>query len=143
MEQVIGGFPGQPENRTAVCPADMKCFSLMLGARNTPAAGRRFLKKDDALIRSLTARHFPDGFTILDADGGWFDPGRKSFVEEASRQILVCAGARGAIRAWCADLASALGQKELLVVELGTARTFRFKPRPAANVSRGSDRTGR
>lgn len=105
----------------------MKCFSLILGARNTPAAGRRFLKKDEALIRSLTARHFPDGFTILDADGGWFDPARKSFVEEASRQILVCAGGRAPVRAWCADLAHALGQKQLLVVELGTARTFRYR----------------
>lgn len=109
-----------------VC-AVMKCFSLILGARNTPAAGRRFLKKDDVLIRTLTARHFPDGFTILNADGGWFDPTRKTFVEESARQILICAEGRKPLKAWCAELARALKQKELLVVELGKARTFRYR----------------
>lgn len=108
--------------------AVMNCFTLILGARNTPAAGRRFLKKDDMLIRALTARHFPRGFTILAAEGGWFDPARKAFVEEASRQILVCSRRQASVRAWCADLAQALGQKELLVVELGRARTFRYRP---------------
>ena len=105
----------------------MKCFSLILGARNTPAAGRRFRKKDDALIRFLTARHFPDGFTILEANGGWFDPSRKRFVEEAARQILICASGLAPVQAWCADLAQSLGQKELLVVELGRARALRYR----------------
>lgn len=105
----------------------MKCFSLILGARNTPAAKRRFLKKDDALIRELTARHFPEGFTILNADGGWFDPTKKEFVEESSRQILICADGLAAVKAWCAELAAALGQKELLVVELGKVRILRYR----------------
>lgn len=105
----------------------MHCFSLILGARNTPAAGRRFSKKDDGLIRDLTAAHFPEGFTILDAGGGWFDPERKIFVEEEARQILVCTANRRTLRTWCAALAKALHQKELLVVELGVARTYRYK----------------
>ncbi len=105
----------------------MHCFSLILGARNTPAAGRRFSKADDELIREITARHFPDGFTILNADGGWFDPERQAFVEEAARQILICTSDRGALGAWCEGLAGALRQKELLVVELGVARTFRYR----------------
>lgn len=102
----------------------MKCFSLILGARNTPSAGPHFTPADEELIRALTFRHFPDGFTILNADGGWFDPLRKAFVAEESRQILVCAKNRSALRAWCDDLARALQQKELLVVELGPAETF-------------------
>jgi hypothetical protein len=117
----------------------MHCFSLILGARNTPAAGRRFSKKDDEMIRALTAHHFPEGFTILNADGGWFDPERRTFVEEAARQILVCTPDRGALQAWCAALAGALRQKELLVVELGVARTFRYKASDAPReVSEGS-----
>jgi hypothetical protein len=112
----------------------MHCFSLILGARNTPAAGRRFSRSDDEMIRELTARHFPDGFTILNADGGWFDPERRTFVEEAARQILICTADRRALGAWCAALASALHQRELLVVELGVARTFRYK----ASTARGS-----
>lgn len=105
----------------------MHCFSLILGARNTPAAGRRFSRKDDALIRDLTARHFPDGFTILNAEGGWFDPVRARFVEEEARQVLICTKNKKALRAWCAALAGALSQKELLVVELGVARTIRYR----------------
>lgn len=105
----------------------MKCFSLILGARNTPAAGRQFSKEDDELIRGLTGRYFPGGFTILNAEGGWFDPGRKVFIEEAARQILICTPDTRALKAWCTALARALHQKELLVVELGTARTFRYR----------------
>ena len=105
----------------------MHCFSLILGARNTPSAGLRFSKLDDGMIRELTARYFPDGFTILNADGGWFDPRRRVFVEEAARQVLVCTSDRRALRAWCAALARALRQQELLVVELGVARTFRYR----------------
>jgi hypothetical protein len=102
----------------------MKCFSLLLGARQTPGAGRRFSRRDDQVIRDLTFRYFPAGFTILNAAGGWFDPARKKFVEEDSRQILVCAERRAALRTWCEALAGALRQKELLVVELGPADAF-------------------
>jgi hypothetical protein len=103
----------------------LKCYSLLLGARNTAGAGRRFRKTDDARIHAITFRHFPDGFTVLNADGGWFDPARKHFVAEESRQIVVCATSRAALRRWCAELASALQQKELLVVELGPASSFK------------------
>lgn len=102
----------------------MKCFSIILGARNTPSAGRKFTRKDDKAIRELTADYFPDGFTILNADGGWFDPQRGKFIEEESRQVLVCTSDRQVLRKWCAALAVALQQKELLVVEIGEARTF-------------------
>jgi len=105
----------------------MHCFSLILGSRNTPSAGRQFSRLDDELIRELTARHFPDGFTILNADGGWFDPERRTFVEEAARQVLICTSDRRALRSWCAALAQALHQKELLLVELGVARAFRYR----------------
>lgn len=100
------------------------CYSLVLGARQTARAGKQFTRRDDALIRELTFRHFPDGFTIFNADGGWFDPARGRFIEEEARQILVCARRRRDLQRWCEDLARALAQKELLVVELGPATTF-------------------
>lgn len=103
----------------------MKCFSLVLGARNTPARGRHFLAADDELIRAITSRHFKAGFTILNAGGGWFDPEKRKFVAEDSRQILVCAGRRRDLRSWCEELSRALHQKELLVVEIGPAVVFR------------------
>ena len=102
----------------------LKCYSLLLGARNTPAAGKRFTRNDEERIREITFRHFPDGFTILNADGGWFDP-QRGFVEEESRQILVCAASMQALRRWCNELAVGLSQKELLVVEQGPASVFK------------------
>jgi hypothetical protein len=107
--------------------AGPKCFSLLLGARNTPAAGKHFTKADDEKIRALTFRHFPDGFTILNASGGWFDPSRRRFVEEDSRQILVCTSNVRSLRPWLNDLAATLEQKELLVIELGRSMTYQLK----------------
>lgn len=105
----------------------LKCFSLLLGARNTPGAGKRFSVADEERIREITFRHFPDGFTILNADGGWFDPARRTFIEEESRQILVLARRRADLRRWCGELAAALNQKEFLVVEIGPAAAFRTR----------------
>lgn len=138
----------RPRRKTARTKAGpwampMKCFSLILGARNTPAAGRHFARVDEERIREITFRHFAEGFTILNAHGGWFDPQRKAFVEEDSRQILVCTARRAALRPWCDELARALGQKELLVVELGLARTHavarqrRGQARPRRSRGRG------
>jgi len=102
----------------------MRCYSILLGARQTTAAASRFSRVDDARLRTITFRHFPEGFTILNADGGWFDPEQCRFIKEESRQILVCAADSRQLRPWCQELAEALGQSELLVVEHGVARTF-------------------
>jgi hypothetical protein len=106
----------------------MRCYSLILGARNTPKAGKKFSKADDKSIREITSRHFPGGFTILNADGAWFDPQTGKFVEEQSRQLLVCARRRTELYAWSRELGTALKQKELLVVEMGPASMFSVKP---------------
>jgi hypothetical protein len=105
----------------------MRCYSLILGARQTRAAGKRFLAADDRRIRDITFRHFPNGYTILNADGGWFDPDKRRFIAEESRQILVCSPSARALRPWCKELAAALRQKELLVIEVGPAIALRFR----------------
>jgi hypothetical protein len=84
---------------------------------------------DDAQIREITFRHFPDGFTVLNADGGWFDPSARRFIKEESRQILICTDRPAALRRWCEELARALQQDELLVVEVGAAVSVRLVPR--------------
>jgi hypothetical protein len=106
----------------------VKCFSLLLGARNTAPGGKVFSSSDDRRIHEITFHHFPNGFTVLNAEGGWFDPERKRFVAEQSRQILVTATSVRSLRAWCRHLSRALSQKELLVVELGPISTFRAGP---------------
>lgn len=108
----------------------MRCYSLTLGARNTRSAQRYFHVRDDHTVRKITERHFPDGFTILEADGGWFDPTKRRFIKEESRQLLVCAKSLRPVKAWCRELAIALHQKELLVIELGAAQTLKFPAAP-------------
>ena len=106
-------------------PIRMKCYSLLLGARNTPSGGDRFSRAEDERIRRITSRHFPNGFTILHADGGWYDPQAQRFLREESRQILITASGRAAVRRWCRELGEVLRQQELLVVEVGPAWSFR------------------
>lgn len=106
----------------------MRCYSLMIGARNRPGR-RRFSPAADATLQQVTGRHFPGGFTIIHAAGGWFDPDRRKFVREESRQVLVAAARPARLRAWCAELAAALRQEELIVWELGRLRRFR-RPGP-------------
>jgi hypothetical protein len=108
----------------------MKCFSLLLGARHTPTRGARFRPEDDTLIRDITFRHFPDGFTVLHADGGWFDPQARRFVQEESRQLLITAASRTALHAWCMELGTALQQQQLLLVEVGPITTVEVDASP-------------
>ena len=101
-----------------------RCYSLLLGARNTGSRTHRFSASDERRIREITFRHFPEGFTVLNADGGWFDPTRRRFVREESRQILICTDERRRLASWCAELRVALRQDELLVIDAGVVRVF-------------------
>jgi len=96
------------------------CFSVFIGASRP-----RFSAGREAMLREITERHFPDGASIVHAKGRWFDPERKAFVSEEARQVLVCASSRKALAPWCAELASALDQKEFMIVQLGNAFSFR------------------
>jgi hypothetical protein len=109
--------------------ASNKCWSLMVGSRSLSRRGRTFAPADDRHLREITTRHFPTGYTILHADGGWFDPVRRKFMREESRQVLICAAGLGAVRRWAQELGAALQQKELLVIELGRAIRWRVKAR--------------
>ena len=102
----------------------MKSYSVLIGSRN---ASGHFARDDEKLIQEITARHFPEGFTILVADGGWYDASAKVFRREAAREILVCTQHGRRTGAWCRELAQALGQKEILLIESGTAKRFRLR----------------
>jgi hypothetical protein len=120
----------------------MNCISLLLGARNTPAAMRRFSASDDAKILAITARHFPAGFTVLHASGGWYDPERHTFVNEESRQIILGGVSPRALKAWTTELGRALRQDELLILRMGTVEKIRIKgPEPKRAAPR-SKRVG-
>jgi len=103
----------------------MKCFALTLGARNTGSKKNKFLATDEREIQRITARYFPEGFSILNVKGGWFDPAQNKFIKEESRQIWVSTSRSGAVKPWARALAAAMGQKEILIVELGRATRLR------------------
>lgn len=107
----------------------MKCYALTLGARNTPAAGRHFSTHDEGAIRQVTQQHFPDGFTITAARGGWWDQDAGRFKLEDSRQITVRSPSRPRVQRWARALGALLQQKELLVVELGESLVIRPRAR--------------
>lgn len=104
----------------------MKCFSLTLGARNSGANKNRFRPADELSIRTITARYFPEGFSILNVKGGWFDPARNKFIKEESRQIWVSTARLKAVKPWARKLAATLNQKEIILVELGRATRLRI-----------------
>lgn len=113
----------------------MKSYSLLLGAKNSTGNGKRFSRRDDARLCRITQRYFKNGFTIQNAQGGWFDVVAKRFVREESRQIIVCAESRAPLRAWCRELIQAFGQEELLLIALGPP--IRVRRRPAAGTRAG------
>ena len=101
-------------------------WSVLIGARQM-RRGRRFSQADDRLLQTITAEHFPSGYTILEARGGWFDPSTRRFVREDSRQILITSRSARRIRAWGKALGNALRQKELLLAQMGVARKIKLR----------------
>ena len=99
----------------------MQWWSLLIGARKLRAKARRFSRADDRLIQEITTRHFPAGFTILNAVGGWFDSARRRFIHEESRQVLIGGATPAQVRRWGRELGRALAQEEIVVIRIGTA----------------------
>lgn len=116
--------------------ASAQCWSLLIGASRIHGDRRRFTRGDDRLIQRITTRHFPTGFTILRASGGWFDPARRRFVREESRQVLICGADAAAVRRWGRELGAALRQKELLLVAMGRGVSLAIAERNRARLGR-------
>ena len=102
----------------------MKCYSVLIGSNN---ARGTFAPRDATLLETITAQHFPEGFTILAAAGRWYDPQQKSFRKEQARQVILCTTNARRVRKWCVELGRALRQQELILVESG--RATRIRPR--------------
>jgi hypothetical protein len=106
----------------------MNCYSLTIGARNTPGAGAVFSVKDENTIEETTRRHFPDGSTILRSKGSWYNPVSRVFVREDSRQIHVCAARRQDLKGWYTELCYAMHQDALMLVDLGPVWFIKADP---------------
>lgn len=104
-----------------------KCWSLLVGSRRLAQKRPTFSARDERLLQRITTKHFPAGYSILHAAGGWFDSAAGRFVREESRQVLICSATEAAVRAWGRELGAALHQRELLIVELGRALTLEIR----------------
>jgi hypothetical protein len=82
-----------------------------------------------AAFESELARDFPDGFTLVDARGGWSDPHR-GLVRENSRILIVCypsakaADMDAALEKAGRDAIRRLGQAEILRVDSPISVSF-------------------
>jgi len=103
----------------------MKAYSVLIGAPNDT---RRFSPTAERRLQQITARHFPGGFTILDAKGAWYDPARRAFRREQARQIVVTTAQLRRLRPWCLELGAALNQKEILLLEAGRMTRVVMRP---------------
>jgi hypothetical protein len=99
------------------------CFSILIGASNASTGGK-FSRQRENLIREITKHYFPEGSSILNAEGSWLDAKKRKYVREEARQILVCAATRRELTPLCKALITALKQRELLIVQLGPASVF-------------------
>ena len=97
------------------------CWSVLIAARRI-GSRRAFSRADEKRLQEITAEHFGDGYTILEARGGWFDPSIRKFIREDSRQILITSNSVRVVRAWARALGAALSQKELLLMKVGDVR---------------------
>jgi hypothetical protein len=107
--------------------ATMKAYSILIGSPNTT---RRIARREERALQTIVARHFPNGFTILDAKGAWHDARRRSFRKEDARQVLVCTAQPRKLAACCRELGAALRQQEIVVFAIGAARRFVLPKRP-------------
>jgi hypothetical protein len=103
----------------------MKSYSLLVGSNNRRGY---FARGDERQLREITARHFPTGFTILNAKGSWYDATSRTYRNEEAREVVICTGntATARVHAWCRELGRALRQKELLLIEVGRVRRFKI-----------------
>lgn len=99
----------------------MKTYSLLVGARAAFNSGE-FSPAQERLLLNVTREHFPQGFTLLRARGGWWNPDAQRFEREESREVRVVCSAYRPVLAWARGVCTALKQKEVLITEIGCAR---------------------
>lgn len=104
----------------------MKTYSLIVGAR-TVSGSVRFEPSQEKRLLDITREHFPDGFTLLCARGGWWNASTHRFEKEESREVRVVSANNAKVVQWARAVGTALKQKEVLVTEIGRVRRLFLK----------------
>ncbi len=99
----------------------MKTYSLLVGSRAL-SGNAKFQSHQDKLLQDTTREHFPGGFTILRARGGWWNSTTKRFETEESREVRVVTSRYQAVARWARAIGAVLGQREVILTESGRAR---------------------
>lgn len=104
--------------------ATKRLYSVIVGARN----GRASISlRDEREIQRITLQHFPSGCSILEVSGMWADPSKGTFRREKARQIMITTGEPQKLDRWARQLGRFMAQKELLMVEVGKAKSVRIR----------------
>ena len=103
---------------SSLLPATM----YILGARNrfTRAGApifRGYTKEDDKNLIKITARYFPNGYTIIRQRGFWNSSG--TLISESGRTIIVVGGDEKEHQAWQNQIVPTFQQESILRITLG------------------------
>jgi hypothetical protein len=79
-----------PRTCSALGTKPMLVAELFFGRDIAGAAGVTDAEWDSFVADTL-GRRFPDGFTVLDAQGQWFDPERRTVSREATKYVVIAA----------------------------------------------------
>jgi len=99
----------------------------ILGARhrvddNGVVVFRRYTKRDDVTLAKVTAKYFPDGFTVIEHAGNWRDS--SDLIQEDSRTILVVGGEPAKHEGWRNDIVATFQQEKIVRIPLSDAEIF-------------------
>lgn len=90
-------FPGQKQ---------MLLVQLFMGL-DMPGNATITAKAWDAFLASVVTPRFPDGFTVYNAYGQWWNPQTGSIVQENSKVIVIAVAERKSTRAKVSEVANA------------------------------------
>lgn len=85
----------EPKQAACLLPSEHRLVvSELFFGRDIPGRGPVTSTEWTNFVARVIAANFPDGFTILDADGGWLDPWSGKLIRETSKLVIVAADPR-------------------------------------------------
>jgi Protein of unknown function (DUF3574) len=94
-------FPGQKQ---------MLLVQLFMGL-DIPGHGAVTAKAWDSFLGSVVTPRFPDGFTVYDAYGQWWNPRTRSIAKENSKVVVIAAADSQGVRLRISEVSDAYTKK--------------------------------
>jgi hypothetical protein len=95
----------------------MLLVQLFMGL-NIPGRGSVAAKAWDSFLGSVVTPRFPDGFTVYDAYGQWWNPQARSIAKENSKVIVIAVPDSQGVRARISEVSDAY-RREFRQISVG------------------------